>query len=205
MKKINLKAIAYSVVCSAILSAVTTFLYSKTVSFLNIGVTGAMLLIAFLIIFWKNEALLEYFWKSPSTDWRKKSDLWISAILGAIIYLSARYSLYTLPDDISGFLLALIVCLSSAIGLRKAYLRNAPADLEKYEQQIKKMEAADTFVTVAECKDNKSVQIIKNLLESNGIEVLVYGENAPQYMGAIPVRIPVRKIDQEKAEKLINA
>ena len=112
--------------------------------------------------------------------------------------------IYTLPDDISGFLLALILCMISAIEFRKVYLKNAPEDLEQYEKMIKEEEDMNTFVTVAECKDSKSVQIIKSLLESNGIEVHVYGENVPQYLGDIPVRILVRRIDKDAAEKLIN-
>ena len=96
------------------------------------------------------------------------------------------------------------MCLSAATGFRKAYLRHAPENLERYENELQQIQAAETFVTLAECKDSKSVEMIRNLLDSNGIEVHVYGENAPQYIGVFPVRILVRKIDKEKAEKLIN-
>ena len=62
----------------------------------------------------------------------------------------------------------------------------------------------NSFVTVAECKDVKSARIIKNLLESNGIEAATYGESSPEFLGNVPVRVLVRRKDREAAEKLIN-
>ena len=62
----------------------------------------------------------------------------------------------------------------------------------------------NTFVTVAECKDVESAHIIKKILESNGIEVITFGESAPKYIGSVPVRVLVRRKDQEEAERLIN-
>lgn len=62
----------------------------------------------------------------------------------------------------------------------------------------------NTFVTVAECKDVESAHILKDFIESNGIEVTIYGESAPDYLGSVPVRVLVRRKDKEAAEKLIS-
>lgn len=74
------------------------------------------------------------------------------------------------------------------------------ACMDHWEQDIEN----DTFVSVAECKDAESAHIMKDMLESKGLEVITFGENYPAYIGNVPVRVLVRKKDREIAEKYIN-
>lgn len=76
------------------------------------------------------------------------------------------------------------------------------------QRRKRKEEYDDTYVVVAEVKDGSSAHIIKDHLEANGINVLIYGESLPDYLGGgndmMPVRVLVRRKDKEKAETIIN-
>lgn len=203
MNDIRTKSILYSIISCVLLTFLVVSLNGFKDNLADILIISSLNLFTSLIIFWNNRPLLYYFWKS-TPDWHKTSDIWLSALLGLILYWSTRYVSYTLHFESTFSYLGAILCLLSAFSYRRIYLRNAPEDVEKYDREYKYEEDMNTFVTVAECKDVESAHIIKKILESNGIEVITFGESAPKYIGSVPVRVLVRRKDQEEAERLIN-
>ena len=203
MKGHRLKAIAYSLFLTALLTTLCWAFDRNDSSFMSIIILIALSFGAFMIMLWDNKPIIIYFWKG-STEWFKPADHFLCAVLGIITYLSARYVYHTYNEDQTFNVMACILCLTAAISFRKVYLNHAPDDFEQYEIERKINEEENSYVTVAECKDVKSAHIIKNLLAANGIEATTYGESSPKYLGDVPVRVIVKRKDKEAAEKLIN-
>ena len=203
MNKVNLKALAYSVLLGAMLTFFVSNLNSDSETIVNFLITLVVCITACLIICINNKAIVHFMWKS-SPEWLKPSDIWLCALTAMTVCLSAKYMNYSLEEGSWLSIPAASICICSALAYRYFYLRNQPDDLEQYEKNRQFEDEQSVFVTVAECKDSKSVQVIKNILEQNDIEVLVYGENMPGYLADMPIRVMVRRKDQETAEKLIN-
>lgn len=203
MKNTNLKAFAYSLLLSAIFILPILLLNRAENLFISALILAILLFTCFMIILWNNKPMIFYFWKGRD-DFITAADRMFCVLLGTIMYISARYVVYTYQDEGSIDFLACFMCLTAALSFRRIYLNHAPDDIEQYEKMRKLDEDVNTFVTVAECKDVESAHIIKSMLESNNIETITYGESSPEYIGYVPVRVLVRKKDREAAEKLVN-
>ena len=166
-----------------------------------------------LILFIGNDHANKYFWTWDFNylfpKWSKTGDVWI-IVLGIILMSTGlvMFRMY-LEDPDFGVPLYFILPqgILGAILARHGYLKNAPKDPIAYEEEKKKEQYDETFVVVAEVKDGPSAHIIKDHLEANGINVLIYGESLPDYLGGndmMPVRVLVRRKDKEKAETIIN-
>ena len=136
-----------------------------------------------LILFIGNDHANKYFWTWDFNylfpKWSKTGDVWI-IVLGIILMSTGlvMFRIY-LEDPDFGVPLHLIIPqgLIGAFLARYGYLKNAPKDPIAYEEAKKKEEYDDTYVVVAEVKDGSSAHIIKDHLEANGINVLIYGES----------------------------
>ena len=66
----------------------------------------------------------------------------------------------------------------------------------------------DSLVAVATYNDSVKAHIIKGVLETNGIEAVIFGEGLQLTIGAgahiFPVSVMVKNSDKVAAEKLIN-
>lgn len=203
MKNVNLKAVAYSLLTSALYFVVALTLERKDASIIGSLILFVLFFSSLIIITWNNKPMIFYFWNGKH-DFVTAADRLMMVLLGTVIYISGRYVYYMYGDEGTLYPLGCLMCLSAAISFRKVYLNHAPDDVEQYERQRRYKEENDTFVTVAECKDVESAHIIKDLLESNGIEVMTFGESSPAFLGNVPVRVLVRRKDKEAAEKIIN-
>ena len=203
MKKVNLKAVAYSLLMSALYFVMVLALERKDASLIGSLILFVLFFSSSMIIMWNNNPMIFYFWNGKH-DFVTSSDRLLMILLGTVIYISGRYvyDIYVGEGTIDP--LSCLMCLSAAVALRKVYLNHAPDDVQHYESQRRQKEENDTFVTVAVCKDAESAHIIKDLLDSNGIESMIYGESAPTFLGNIPIRVLVRKKDKEAAEGIIN-
>lgn len=204
----NLKAILNS----AALATIITFfpLISGWDNLWNIRfpILWCLLFIVGLIIFINNRPAQVYFWKFGYPDWVTTADIWI-CFLGSIIYALSAVLVWKYIG--SGNILQYIgsVCLiPGALIFRYGYSRHAPEDFEEYLKDKKFEEDPDSLVVVAECNDSATAYIIKGMLESNGIDVVIFGDGLKDQVGVgahtIPVRLLVRKRDKDMAEKLIN-
>lgn len=203
MKNYKVKALVYSFCLAILLTLLCMLLNRQENDFVSLLLLFALVFLVSMVMIWNNKPLIHTFPKGHD-DWLTPADRLICGILVIIVYISARYVWYYYQEDGSINLIAIILCLCAAFGYRTTYLNHAPDDIEQYEADRKRDEEVNSFVTVAECKDVESARIIKNLLESNGIEAATYGESYPEFLGNLPVRVIVRKKDQEAAEKLIN-
>ena len=72
----------------------------------------------------------------------------------------------------------------------------------------KNLEGRDELVAVATYNDPVKAHIIKGVLETNGIEAVIFGDGLQQTIGAgahiFPVSVMVKNSDKDAAEKLIN-
>lgn len=203
MKNVNLKAVAYSLLMSAFYLVVVLILERHGGNYIGCYILFALFFISMIIIMWNNRPIIFYFWKGHN-DFLTPADRIFMVFLGIVIYISGRYTYEMYNDEGTIHVLACLMCLSAAFSFKRVYLNHAPDDIEQYEADRKRDEEVNSYVTVAECKDVESARIIKNLLESNGIEATTYGESSPEFLGNVPVRVIVRKKDKEAAEKLIN-
>lgn len=199
MKNCKVKSLVYSLCFALLLTLICLTLSRHENDFMSILIVFTLAFVASMIMLWDNKPLIHYFWKGHD-DWMTFVDRLICGTSVIIVYLSARYVWFYYQEDGKINILALILCISAAFSYRRIYLNHAPDDVEQYETDQKQ----DTYVTIAECKDVESAHIIKNLLESNGIEAITYGESAPQFLGKVPVRVLVRRRDKEAAERLVN-
>lgn len=104
---------------------------------------------------------------------------------------------------------AFVISILSALLYRHVFMKNMPEDPVAYETAVKAKEEAETWTVIAEFNERKSAHVVKEMLESKGIEVYLYGDNAPAHLGAssshlMPIRLCVRRRDKEVAETLIN-
>lgn len=167
-----------------------------------------------LILFIGNEHANKYFWTWDFNylfpKWSKTVDIWITFF--GIVLMASGLVMFRMYVEDPGYGVPLYVNLPlgflGAFLARYGYLRNSPKDPVAFEEAKKVEEHEDTLVVVAEVKDGPAAHIIKGLLEANGIEAVIYGENLPEYLGVgnhiMPVRVLVRRKDKEKAEQLIN-
>lgn len=115
------------------------------------------------------------------------------------------------PSDLGtaiGCFVKFVIGIAGAFLVRYAFRKNMPENPADYEAELQKKEEMDTWVVIAEFNDGPSAHIVKSMLESHGLEVYLYGENAPLYLGAgshiTPIRLCVRKHQKETAERLVN-
>ena len=203
MKNYKVKAVAYSLGLAVFLTLFCLMLNRHENDFMSLILLFAMAFVVSMIMLWNNKPLIHTFLKGHD-DWLTPADRLICGILIIITYLSARYVWFYYQEDGSVNIIAIILGLCAAFGYRTTYLNHAPDDIEQYEEDRKRDAEVNSYVTVAECKDVESAHIIRNLLESNGIEATTYGESSPEFLGNVPVRVIVRKKDQEAAERIIN-
>lgn len=203
MKNYKVKAVAYSLGLAVFLTLFCLMLNRHENDFMSLILLFALAFVVSMIMLWNNKPLIHTFLKGHD-DWLTPADRLICGILIIITYLSARYVWFYYQEDRSVNIIAIILGLCAAFGYRTTYLNHAPDDIEQYEEDRKRDAEVNSYVTVAECKDVESARIIKSLLESNGIEASTYGESSPEFLGNVPVRVIVRKKDQEAAERIIN-
>lgn len=203
MKNYKVKAVAYSLGLAVFLTLFCLMLNRHENDFMSLILLFALSFVVSMIMLWNNKPLIHTFLKGHD-DWLTPADRLICGILIIITYLSARYVWFYYQEDRSVNIIAIILGLCAAFGYRTTYLNHAPDDIEQYEEDRKRDAEVNSYVTVAECKDVESAHIIRNLLESNGIEATTYGESSPEFLGNVPVRVIVRKKDQEAAERIIN-
>ena len=203
MKNYKVKAVAYSLGLAVFLTLFCLMLNRHENDFMSLILLFALAFVVSMIMLWNNKPLIHTFLKGHD-DWLTPADRLICGILIIITYLSARYVWFYYQEDGSVNIIAIILGLCAAFGYRTTYLNHAPDDIEQYEADRKRDAEVNSYVTVAECKDVESAHIIRNLLESNGIEATTYGESTPEFLGNVPVRVIVRKKDQEAAERIIN-
>lgn len=203
MKNYKIKAFVYSFCLAILLTLLCLLLNRHENDFMSLLLLFAMAFVVSMVMIWDNKPLIHTFPKGHD-DWLTPADRLICGILIMITYLSARYVWYYYQEDGSVNIIAIILSLCAAFGYRTTYLNHAPDDIEQYEADRKRDAEVNSYVTVAECKDVESARIIKSLLESNGIEASTYGESSPEFLGNVPVRVIVRKKDQEAAERIIN-
>lgn len=203
MKNNKVKAVAYSLGLAVFLTLFCLMLNRHENDFMSLVLLFALSFVVSMIMLWNNKPLIHTFLKGHD-DWLTPADRLICGILIIITYLSARYVWFYYQEDGSVNIIAIILGLCAAFGYRTTYLNHAPDDIEQYEEDRKRDAEVNSYVTVAECKDVESAHIIRNLLESNGIEATTYGESSPEFLGNVPVRVIVRKKDQEAAERIIN-
>ena len=203
MKNYKIKALVYSFGLAILLTLMCLLLNRHENDFMSLLLLFAMAFVVSMVMIWDNKPLIHTFPKGHD-DWLTPADRLICGILIMITYLSARYVWYYYQEDRSVNIIAIILSLCAAFGYRTTYLNHAPDDIEQYEADRKRDAEVNSYVTVAECKDVESARIIKSLLESNGIEASTYGESSPEFLGNVPVRVIVRKKDQEAAERIIN-
>ena len=203
MKNYKVKAVAYSLGLAVFLTLFCLMLNRHENYFMSLILLFALSFVVSMIMLWNNKPLIHTFLKGHD-DWLTPADRLICGILIIITYLSARYVWFYYQEDRSVNIIAIILGLCAAFGYRTTYLNHAPDDIEQYEEDRKRDAEVNSYVTVAECKDVESARIIKSLLESNGIEASTYGESSPEFLGNVPVRVIVRKKDQEAAERIIN-
>lgn len=206
----HLKSIFNSLVFSAAIA-----LYALISGDLKIAmIIWGIAFVQCLIIFVGNAHTTRYFWSMDFNlmfpKWAKKLDIWI--IFGGFVVMITGLFMFRIfledPEDIVGPYVSIPLGLIGAVIFRYGYLRNSPVDPIGFEEAKKIEEHEDTLVVVAEVKDGPSAHIIKGVLETNGIEAVIYGENLPEYLGVgnhiMPVRVLVRRKDKEKAEQIIN-
>ena len=186
MKNYKVKAVAYSLGLAVFLTLFCLMLNRHENDFMSLILLFALSFVVSMIMLWNNKPLIHTFLKGHD-DWLTPADRLICGILIIITYLSARYVWFYYQEDRSVNIIAIILGLCAAFGYRTTYLNHAPDDIEQYEEDRKRDAEVNSYVTVAECKDVESARIIKSLLESN-----------------VPVRVIVRKKDQEAAERIIN-
>ncbi|MBQ6879401.1 MAG: DUF2007 domain-containing protein [Bacteroidales bacterium] len=203
MKNYKVKAVAYSLGLAVFLTLFCLMLNRHENDFMSLILLFALAFVVSMIMLWNNKPLIHTFLKGHD-DWLTPADRLICGILIIITYLSARYVWSNYQEDRSVNIIAIILGLCAAFGYRTTYLNHAPDDIEQYEEDRKRDAEVNSYVTVAECKDVESARIIKSLLESNGIEASTYGESSPEFLGNVPVRVIVRRKDQEAAERIIN-
>lgn len=203
MKNYKIKAVVYSLGLAVFLTLFCLILNRHENDFMSLILLFALAFVVSMIMLWNNKPLIHTFLNGHD-DWLTLADRLICGILIIITYLSARYVWYYYQEDGSVNIIAIILCLCAAFGYRTTYLNHAPDDIEQYEADRKRDAEENSYVTVAECKDVESAHIIRNLLESNGIEATTYGESSPEFLGNVPVRVIVRKKDKEAAERIIN-
>lgn len=203
MKNYKIKALVYSLGLAVFLTLFCLTLNRHENDFMSLILLFALAFVVSMIMLWNNKPLIHTFLKGHD-DWLTMADRLICGILIIIVYMSARYVWFFYQEDGSVNIMAIILCLCAAFGYRNTYLNHAPDDIEQYEADRKRDAEVNSYVTVAECKDVESARIIKSLLESNGIEATTYGESSPEFLGNVPVRVLVRRKDQEAAERIIN-
>ena len=203
MKNYKIKAVVYSLGLAVFLTLICLILNRHENDFMSLLLLFALAFFVSMVMIWDNKPLIHNFLNGHD-DWLTLADRLICGTLIIITYISARYVWYYYQEDGSVNIIAIILCLCAAFGYRTTYLNHAPDDIEQYEADRKRDAEENSYVTVAECKDVESAHIIRNLLESNGIEATTYGESSPEFLGNVPVRVIVRKKDKEAAEKLIN-
>lgn len=145
----------------------------------------------------------------------------IFTVLGTLVISSAvktsdtseglEYNLFLITVATGAYLIFVVICLLS----RRWYQKNVMVEVEKFDDVVKyieiweKEEKKSVWTFVAEFNEGKDAHEAKEFLESNGIEVYLYGDNAPAHLGSsadhtMPVRLYVHRCDKEAAERLIK-
>lgn len=164
--------------------------------------------LAGLIIFINNRPAQVHFWKFGYPDWVTTADIWI-CFLGSVMYATGAVLIWKHfgSESILQYI-GFVGIFPGAFIFRFGYSRHAPEDFDKYTREKKSEEDPDSLVIVAECNDSVTAHIIKGMLESNGIDVVIFGDGLKEQVGVgahtIPIRLLVRKRDKDEAEKLIN-
>lgn len=186
--------------------------------------TLVYLTIVLFILFYRNGNIFRYFWNDP--QWMTSGQRLMAnvGLVLAFLFLplgdpgpmSDPDPSFTMEENNAIYMVAMVIAymLWFAIGIggawmyRRAFRKNMPADPVAYEAELKYQEDMSTWMVLSEFNDPAEAHVLKNRLESNGVEVLLYGDNAPLYLGSgshrAPVRLCVRRHQKETAERLVN-
>ena len=153
-------------------------------------------------------------------DWMTSRQIFIGVCAIAMMAIGAVVVAFPFGDSDSfkelgrGVVIAIhagafVISILSAMLYRHMFMKNMPEDPIAYETAIKDKEDAETWTVVAEFNDSKNAHAVKEMLESHGLEVYLYGDNAPAHLGAgtshlMKILLCVRKRDKDTAERLVN-
>lgn len=169
---------------------------------------------ALAVLRYKNPLIFKYLDKYP--DWMTSGQVFTAVVAVAIMAMGAVVVAFPFEIQTLGrgavFAIhagSIVISILSALLYRHVFMKNMPEDPVAYEAAVKAKEEAETWTVIAEFNESKSAHVVKDMLESKGIEVYLYGDNAPAHLGAssshlMPIRLCVRRRDKEVAENLIN-
>lgn len=166
------------------------------------------------VLRYKNPLIFKYLEKYP--EWMTSGQVFTAVV--AVVIMAMGAVVVAFPFEIQtlgrGVVFAIhagsfVISILSALLYRHVFMKNMPEDPVAYEAAVKAKEEAETWTVIAEFNESKSAHVVKDMLESKGIEVYLYGDNAPAHLGAssshlMPIRLCVRRRDREAAEILIN-
>lgn len=173
---------------------------------------------ALAVLRYKNPLIFKYLDKYP--DWMTSGQVFTAVVavvimaMGAVVVAfpfenSDSFQDLGTPGVFAIHAVAFVISILSSLLYRHVFMKNMPEDPVTYEAAVKAKEEAETWTVIAEFNESKSAHVVKEMLESKGIEVYLYGDNAPAHLGAssshlMPIRLCVRRRDKETAEILIN-
>lgn len=195
-----------------LLSLLWAFVLSEENGIMGMVQTGVSFFAILFIISYKNP-LAEYNLFKSRVDqieagWHTTTDniFWIlcSCVAFTGIYL-ANELFYESNRTVAA--LCNLVSVLFAIPARYFNLRHAPEDMQAYIEANKPVKADSEFVTVGRFDDAAKAHEIKDMLEQQGIETILYGENAPAHLGSTrqsPILVRVRLKNRKEAERLMK-
>lgn len=134
------------------------------------------------------------------------SGLIITILVVINVVFKTQDATITLPP-LKLYGISLIIVLIIAILTRLLFIRMSK-NQEEIDEVISEEIEEDTLVSVAKFNDHVKAHIAKGMLETNGIEAVIYGEslqgfvNAPQHL--IPITVMVKKSDKETAIEVLS-
>ena len=145
--------------------------------------------------------------KHPSTlvQYNKKRRNILLAIY-AIAILVGLYDMIAFEKGVRGipFILIITYMLTNTLIRYKARREYLEENGEVNSGDVK----GDDLVAVAKYTDPVKAHIAKGLLETNGIEAVIFGDGLQQTIGSgahiFPISVMVKNSDKDIAEKLIN-
>lgn len=170
------------------------------------------------VLRYRNPLIFKYTDKYP--DWMTSRQIFIGVCAIAMMAIGAVVVAFPFGDSDSfkelgrGVVIAIhagafVISILSALVYSHLFMKNMPEDPIAYEAAIKDKEDAETWTVVAEFNESRNAHAVKEMLESHGLEVYLYGDNAPAHLGAgtshlMKILLCVRRRDKETAERLVN-
>lgn len=102
-----------------------------------------------------------------------------------------------------------VLSAAASFVARRAYLRNAPADIDfdTIVEEYVRLNDADSYVCIGKFEDEKSAVAFQKELEANNIVSKIYGLNKPDYISreVISIQVLVLAKDKDAAEILLKS